>query len=79
MAAAHHRRKQSANLSVDKDLLREARELQVNLSQVFEERLRDVIREKRQQRWLKENAEGFSAYERLVEKHGIFNEEEREW
>lgn len=79
MTNARSAKKQPANLTVDSSLLREARALQINLSQVFEERLRDVIREKRQRRWLEENLEAFSAYERFVEKHGVFNEDDREW
>ena len=79
MTDARPKKRRATNLSVDRALLQEARNLQINLSQLLEERLRDVVREKRQQRWLAENAEAFAAYERLVERHGIFNEENREW
>jgi hypothetical protein len=30
-------------------------------------------------RWLERNHTGFVAFEQFVEKHGIFNEDDREW
>lgn len=33
----------------------------------------------RTNRWLERNHAGLVAFERFVEKHGIFNEDDREW
>lgn len=72
-------KRRPTNLSLDASLLEEARRLELNLSRILEARLREVVQEERARRWLEENEDGFAAYERFVEKHGIFNEDEREW
>jgi antitoxin CcdA len=80
MKTAHspHRRR-ATNLSLDADLVAEARALELNLSRIVEERLRAVVQEERARRWLEENRAGLAAFERFVERHGIFNEGDREW
>ncbi|MFZ5442024.1 MAG: type II toxin-antitoxin system CcdA family antitoxin [Myxococcota bacterium] len=80
MARAHAAsRRRATNLSLDQNLVAEARALDLNLSRIVEERLREVVREERARRWLEENKEGFDAFARFIEKNGIFNEDEREW
>ena len=80
MKAAHAAgRRRATNLSLDQALVAEARELDLNLSRIVEERLREVVKEERTRRWLEENREGFEAFARFVERNGIFNEEDREW
>jgi antitoxin CcdA len=66
--------KKAVNLSIDRDLLRQARELKVNLSKALEERLAAIIREERARRWQEENREAIEAYNRFVDKHGLFND-----
>lgn len=51
----------------------------VNLSRVLEERLKEVVRAERQRCWLEENRKGIEAMNAFVEKHGVFNEDDREW
>ena len=75
--AASSRR--ATNLSLDSGLVAEARELGINLSRVVEERLHEVVKAARARAWLEENRAGFEAFERFVEKHGLFNEDDREW
>lgn len=72
-------RRRPTNLSLDEALVAEARALELNLSRVVEESLRAAVAAERRQRWLAENAGALAAYERFVETHGIFNEDEREW
>lgn len=79
MKAAHARGRRPTNLSLAPELVEEARALGLNLSRIVEERLRDAVREERARRWLEENREGFDAFARFVEKHGIFGEDDREW
>lgn len=74
-----HRLRQATNVSLDGELVKEARRLDLNLSKLFEDRLREAIAAEQRRRWLEENDEGFRAYERFVERHGVFNEEDREW
>lgn len=79
MTRAHPKGKQPTNLTLDAELVKQARELELNLSRLLEERLREVIAEERRRRWLAENDAAFEAYDRFVARHGIFNEEGREW
>jgi antitoxin CcdA len=67
------------NLSLDEALVAEARALKLNLSRVVEASLRDAVATERRRQWLEENAGALAAYERFVETHGIFNEDERDW
>lgn len=62
------------NLSVDADLLRQARELGIKLSQVLERALVERIRDARAATWLAENAEAIAAYNREVERRGAFSD-----
>jgi antitoxin CcdA len=79
MSDGHAPRRRATNLSLDAALVDEARGLELNLSKVLEERLREVIGAERRRLWLEENEAAFSAYDRFVERHGLFNEDEREW
>ncbi len=67
------------NLSLDRSLVAEAQALKLNVSRITEDRLREVVKSERTRRWLEENREGFEAFARFVDKHGIFNEDDREW
>jgi antitoxin CcdA len=66
--------KKSTNLSINSDLLRQARGLKINLSKTLEERLIEVLREERARRWKKENREAIEAHNRFVETYGLFND-----
>jgi antitoxin CcdA len=66
--------KKAVNLSIDSDLLQQARELKVNLSKELEERLAQILREERARRWQAENREAIEAYNRFIDKHGLFND-----
>ena len=66
--------KKPVNLSIDSELLQQARELKVNLSRALEERLAQILREERAHRWQEENREAIEAYNRFIDKHGLFND-----
>lgn len=66
--------KKPANLSINSDLLRQAKELHINLSQTLEAHLANLVREAKQQQWLAENADFIKAYNRHIEQHGVFSE-----
>jgi antitoxin CcdA len=57
---------------VDANLLREARESQLNLSATLERALVAQLRRSRAERWLAENKDGIAAYNALVRRHGTF-------
>lgn len=66
--------KKPTNVSINSDLLAQARELKINLSQTFERHLETVIREARRRRWLEENRQALEEYNDYIEKHGAFSD-----
>lgn len=68
------RRKKATNLSVDDNLLEQARHLKLNLSQVFEASLTEAIRQRQGEEWLRKNRAALDAYNEHVEKHGVFSD-----
>lgn len=64
--------RKAVNLSVDAQLLREARDRGVNLSSLLERALTAVLRQSRHERWLVENKSGIEAYNDQVDQHGAF-------
>ncbi len=61
------------NLSVDESVLRDARELNVNLSQLFEQTLVERNRDMRARRWQEENRDAIRAYNERIERDGLWN------
>ncbi len=70
-------RKTATNLSVRADLVRRARELKLNLSEVLESALERAIRDAERAGWLEENREAIDAYNAHVAKHGVFSDDWR--
>ena len=62
--------KKATNVSVNSDLLRQAREMGVNLSQTLEKRLEEIVRQEARQRWRQENREAIEAFNRRMEELG---------
>ena len=67
-------RKQPANLSIRSDLLRRARECNINLSQTLEDKLENILKEQDRQTWLEENCEAIDAANRFVVEHGLWSD-----
>ena len=63
--------KKPVNLSVNSDLLRQAKELKVNVSQVLEAALASQVKRLREAQWLEDNKEAIDAYNRHVEENGL--------
>ena len=63
--------KKPVNLSVNSDLLRQAKELKVNVSQVLEVALTSQVKRLREAQWLEDNKEAIDAYNRHVEENGL--------
>jgi antitoxin CcdA len=66
--------KKSTNLSINSDLLRQAKERHINLSQALELRLAELLREENCRKWREENQEAMDDYNRRVETHGTFSD-----
>ena len=69
--------KKAVNLSIDADLLAQAREARLNLSSLFEEALSKRVRAEEERRWREENKAAIKATNRFTEEHGIFGEDFR--
>lgn len=62
------------NLSINSDLLQKARALNINLSQILEQRLAELLRVAARQAWLDQNRAALKDYNRHVEQHGVFSD-----
>ncbi len=67
-------KKLPANLSIRGDLLREAKERKINLSQTLEERLEEILREQNRQAWLEENRDAIRAAGDFVSRNGLWSD-----
>lgn len=65
--------KKAANLSINSDLLQQAKELGINLSHTLEESLSDIVARRKEELWLEENREGIEDYNRSIERRGVFS------
>ncbi len=63
--------KKATNLSINADLLRQAKELNINLSQTLESSLTEVVREAKQRQWQTENVDFIAAYNKQIEAEGL--------
>jgi antitoxin CcdA len=63
--------RKATNISLDTELLREARELDVNVSRACEQGLAEEVRKRKWAKWQDENRKAIEAYNRRVEKHGL--------
>jgi len=66
--------KKSANLSINADLLQQAKQLNINLSQALEQRLTEIVRQEKRSQWLTENQDALEEYNRRIEKRGTFSD-----
>lgn len=69
--------KRAVNLSVNEDLLAQARALGINLSQTLEAELEHRIREAKAKAWAEENAEAIESHRRFIENHGMLSDHYR--
>lgn len=69
-----HAGKQAVNLSINRDLLRQAKALKINVSRVAEERLVEILRAERERALREELQESMRIYNEHVEKFGLFSD-----
>ncbi len=60
-----------ANLSLDANILSEARELKLNISRAAEDGIASAIKAEKERLWRIENAEAIRAENEYIEKHGL--------
>jgi antitoxin CcdA len=63
--------RRATNLSIDPDLVEEAKALGINASRAAEAGLREAVRAARAEAWLRENAEAIASWNAWVEEHGL--------
>lgn len=66
-----HSAKKATNVSLAENLLAEARELGINVSQTAEFGVARAVAEERAEIWLKENWEAIQSSNDYAEKHGL--------
>ena len=69
--------KKPANLSINSDLLNEAKLLKINLSATLEAALLSELKAARRDLWLAENKGAIDACNKLAESHGLFADKHR--
>lgn len=65
--------KRAANLSVNAELLDEAKALEINLSATLERALEQAVRARKRERWLEDNRDAIADYNTWVAEHGVFS------
>lgn len=63
--------RRATNVTLPEGLLRDAREMGINLSQACERGLAAAVAKQRRQRWLEENREAMDAWNGYVAEHGL--------
>ncbi len=66
--------KKNTNLSINSDLLQQAKEHHINLSQALELRLAEMLRDEKRRDWQEENREAIEEYNRRIEARGVFSD-----
>ncbi len=69
--------KKATNLSINRDLLAEARTLKINLSATLEQALTEKVRMERRKQWLEDNQEAIEACNELADKSSLFADKHR--
>jgi antitoxin CcdA len=67
--------KRAVNVSIDAEILQVAKEMKINLSQAFEDTLRELTQEERERRFKEEIKPFVDSHNALIERIGIFGEE----
>jgi len=66
--------KKPTNVTINADLLKQAKSYKINLSQNFETYLSELVRKEKEQQWLEENAEAIKSRNKLTEERGVFSD-----
>ena len=69
--------KKATNLTINRDLLAEARSLNINLSATLEWALTEKVRQKKRSQWRQDNREAIEACNELAVQNGLFSDKHR--
>lgn len=71
--------KKATNLSLNSELLAEAKRLKINLSATLEKALQLEVNAKLREEWIEQNSEAVEACNKLTEEHGLFSDSYRKF
>lgn len=66
--------KRRTNMTINEDLVRAAKEMGLNLSEIAEEALGAAVLARARKQWEEENAEALEVHRRRIEAHGTFGD-----
>lgn len=69
--------KKPTNLTVNSDLLTQAKDYKINLSATLESALADALKAKKVDLWKEDNKEAIKNYNHAIEELGLFSDEIR--
>jgi antitoxin CcdA len=72
-------RKKAVNLSVNAELLAEAKAAGINLSEALERTLAERLKHARWEKWRRENRAAIESHNEFVREHGLFSDEWRKF
>ena len=70
-------KKKPTNVSINSQLLSDARQFEINLSATLEKALEQEVSVRKRQRWLAENKESLEYCNEMIETHGLFSDDHR--
>ena len=69
--------KKPTNVSINNELLLKAKQLKINLSATLEAALVEAVNAKQRELWKQENQAAITAYNQMIESHGVFSDDLR--
>ena len=70
-------KKKPVNVSINSDLLAKSKELKINLSAILEAALIELVNARQRELWKAQNKIAIETYNQLVEEHGSFSDDLR--
>lgn len=71
--------KKPTNLSLNSDLLKKSKALNINLSATLEQALKEKLARTEAEKWADENKSAIKAYNDFVDEYGCFGDQYREF
>ena len=69
--------KRATNLSLSSDVLEAAKDLEINISQVCDNHLREYVRQEQVRKWREDHADFIAAYNATIDTEGLTLDEWR--
>jgi antitoxin CcdA len=66
--------KKPTNLTINSDLLSQAKEMKINLSATLESALADALKIRKQEQWKEDNREAINSYNEHISEYGLFSD-----